>query len=86
MLSATLTIKNETGLHTRPGTRFVKLAKTFASNITLKKGERAFNAKSLLTLMKIGISQGDSVELICEGTDEGVALDSLKKFITMLEE
>lgn len=86
MVAATLIIQNETGLHTRPGTQFVKLAKTFESNITMKKGERAFNAKSLLSLMKIGVSQGDSIELICDGADEAVALDSLQNFIKTIKE
>jgi phosphocarrier protein HPr len=86
MISATLTIKNETGLHTRPGTKFVRLAKTFACNIIIKKGERAFNAKSLLTLLKCGVSQGDCFELVCDGIDENVALESLQNFITSLQE
>lgn len=86
MVSTTLTIQNETGLHTRPGTRFVKLAKTFQSNITVKKGEREFGAKSLLTLMKVGISKGDLIELRCEGADEKIALESLQDFIMTLKE
>ena len=33
MASKTVEIKNETGLHTRPGNEFVSLAKTFNSQI-----------------------------------------------------
>ena len=86
MLTDCVKISNETGLHTRPGTRFVKLAKTFECDITVKKGGREFNAKSLLKLMKIGVSQGDLIELKCDGTDEKAALKSLKNFISNLAE
>lgn len=86
MVSVTLTIQNPTGLHTRPGTRFVKLAKRFNSVITIKKGEREFNAKSLLSLMKVGISEGDIIEVKCIGEDENLALECLKEFIASLKE
>ena len=86
MLTDSVKIANETGLHTRPGTRFVKLAKTFECDITVKKGDRQFNAKSLLKLMKIGISKGDLIELRCDGTDEETALKSLKNYIANLTE
>ena len=36
MASKTVEIKNETGLHTRPGNEFVSLAKTFNSQIEVE--------------------------------------------------
>lgn len=86
MLTQRLEIRNPTGLHTRPGTDFVRLAKTFACEITLRKGEKTANAKSLIKLLKIGISQGDAVELVCEGTDEVQALARLAQYIQDLTE
>lgn len=86
MTVATLTIQNETGLHTRPGTGFVKLAKTFNCDISIRKGEREFNGKSLMTLMRVGISQGDTIVLTCDGEDEENAMLSLKEFIETLED
>lgn len=85
MVSAVLTIHNETGLHTRPGTRFVRLAKTFKCDISIKKGVREFNGKSLMTLMKVGVSEGDMIVLKCDGEDENIALKSLQEFIERLE-
>ena len=55
MLNATIEVTNPTGLHTRPGNQFVKLAKQFEAEITVCKGDKCFSAKSLLKLMKIGI-------------------------------
>jgi phosphocarrier protein HPr len=86
MRSARLDIHNPTGLHTRPATAFVRLAKTFACEISIRKGDKAANAKSLVKLLKIGISPGDAIELTCEGTDEEQALASLTQYIQDLTE
>ncbi len=85
MVSQVVEIVNETGLHTRPGNQFVKKAKGFRACITVRKGEREADGKSLLKLMKIGVSQGDQVEIICEGEGEQQALASLVEFIKHLE-
>ena len=86
MKAITLDIKNPTGLHTRPGTQFVRLAKTFQSEITIKKNDQVANAKSLVKLLKIGISQGDVIELAAVGADEEQAMSALKDYIETLEE
>ncbi|MBN2628207.1 MAG: HPr family phosphocarrier protein [Spirochaetales bacterium] len=86
MISREIEIVNETGLHTRPGNQFVKLAKTFESEITVRKGDREFSGKSLLKLMKIGISLGDRILITCSGEDEETALDELCRFVAALTE
>lgn len=79
-------ITNPTGLHTRPGTEFVKLAKTFASDITVKKGEKSANAKSLVKLLQIGISQNDTIVICANGEDEEKAIAGLSDYIKNLSE
>ena len=86
MRTMTLDIRNPTGLHTRPGTQFVRLAKTFQSDIQIKKNDQSANAKSLVKLLKIGISQGDVIELSTEGVDEEQAMNALKVYIETLED
>ena len=81
-----LEITNTTGLHTRPGTEFVRLAKTFACNIEIQKNDKTANAKSLVKLLKIGISQGDIISLVCQGEDEDHAIESLTDYIKNLSE
>lgn len=79
-------IVNPTGLHTRPGNQFVQLAKTFACDIRVIKGEKDANAKSLLKVLKVGISAGDRITLECNGDDEDAAMDALTAFIAQLTE
>lgn len=79
-------IINPTGLHTRPGNLFVKKAKEFASSVTIVKGDKRVNAKSLLTLMKAGISLGDRIAIEAEGPDEVDAAQGLADLIASLTE
>lgn len=80
-----IAVTNPTGLHTRPGTEFVRLAKTFSSNVFVQKGEKNASAKSLIKLLQIGISQGDLIVLSCEGSDELAAIEQLKNYIMNLK-
>ena len=86
MKDAIITVKNPTGLHTRPGTEFVQLAKTFESDIIVKKGEKEANAKSIVKLLKIGISCGDEITVSASGSDEDKAIASLISYIENLSE
>ena len=77
---------NPTGLHTRPASNLVQLAKKFESEITLKKGEKEANAKSIIKVLKIGISQGETIQLIADGPDEEKALSQITEYISNLTE
>ena len=86
MTSRMVEITNPTGLHTRPGNQFVKLAKKFECEVMVTKGDKSFSAKSLMKLMKVGISQGDQIEISCDGADESQALTELTDFLARLTE
>ena len=81
-----MVVKNPTGLHTRPGTEFVKIAKGFESTITVTKDGKDANAKSLVKVMKLGISQGSEILISADGCDEEAAIQSLESYITQLTE
>lgn len=86
MLKLEIEITNPTGLHTRPGTEFVRLAKTFVSDVQIQKGDKTANAKSLVKVLKIGISQGDRIEITADGPDEEQALAGIRHYIEKLEQ
>jgi phosphocarrier protein HPr len=86
MIEREIQIVNPTGLHTRPGHKFIAEAKKHSCDIQVQKGEKKFSAKSLLKLMKIGISQGDYIKIICDGDGEEEALNSMCKFIANLKD
>lgn len=81
MLEATLTIVNRLGLHARAAGKFVNLAKTFASRVSLAKGEEAVDGKSIMAVMLLAAPVGSEVRLMVEGADDEVAFAALRDLI-----
>ncbi|SNS25542.1 phosphocarrier protein [Anaerovirgula multivorans] len=77
MISKTVVLKNDTGLHARPATLVIKEASKFQSNITFIKGTQESNAKSIMGLMAMGIKKGEEVEIKVDGPDEKETLDTI---------
>lgn len=76
-----LTIQGKAGLHARPATAFVNLAKSFTSEIRVRHGDRVANGKSLMALLKLGVEQGSTIRLMAQGGDADRALQALKQAV-----
>ena len=76
-MERTVRIGSKSGLHARPAAIFVQNAKGFQSQITLSKNEKTANAKSILSVLALGVEQGDQVILKVDGDDAPSAVDSL---------
>lgn len=77
-------IINPTGLHARPASDFVAMAKNFTSKIKindLTNDDLPANAKSIIMLLSLGLVQGTDVEISAEGEDEEAAVRSLVELI-----
>lgn len=86
MYSKKTTIANATGLHARPASDFIAMASKFASLIKIgrvngEEGEESTNAKSIICLLSLGLSQGEEVEITAQGPDEKEAVDGLVALI-----
>ena len=81
MVRKEVTITNNIGLHARPATFFIQKANTFKSSIWIEKEERKVNAKSLLGVLSLGITQGMSISISADGTDENDAVNALIELI-----
>ena len=73
-----LVILNKTGLHARPAKEFVTLAKTFQSTIKVSNGTKTVNAKSLISVLALGVHAGGSISVTIDGEDETEAADALE--------
>jgi phosphocarrier protein len=70
MVSQKITVLNKSVLHLRPAGLLSKIAATCKSNISLVKGEKRVNPKSVLILMSGGIKCGDEIVVECDGDSE----------------
>ncbi|MDH3642513.1 MAG: HPr family phosphocarrier protein [Gammaproteobacteria bacterium] len=82
MPTGTITIVNRLGLHARAAAKFVNLAKTFSSTISLSKkdGEPA-DGKSIMSVMLLAAPIGTELELETSGADETEAHAALSQLI-----
>ncbi|GHC74986.1 phosphoenolpyruvate--protein phosphotransferase [Limoniibacter endophyticus] len=74
-------VRVKDGLHARPAARFVKLAKSFESDINLVKGEKSVSAKSTVKLMLLGVKENEELTVQAEGADAVEALEALIAFL-----
>lgn len=70
-------IHNETGLHARPATFFVDLAKGYQADIKVRHGHEHANGKSLISLLQLGVISGSTIRVSAQGVDAISALNSL---------
>ena len=75
-------IMNKVGLHARPATFFIQKANEFKSSIWIEKEERRVNAKSLLGVLSLGITQNTSISIMADGADETDAVTALMELVT----
>lgn len=76
-----LTVVNETGLHSRPADLFVRTARLYDSNITLHKGSKSADAKNIIKVILLNVSQNTEITIGAEGPDEEAALADLDRLV-----
>ena len=81
MYKEKVTLKNETGLHARPASLFVKEASRFTSGITVIKNDKEYNAKSIMGILSMGAGKGDTILIQAEGNDAEEAVKALVKLV-----
>ena len=82
MYSKKTTVINRTGLHARPASQFIEMAKRFSSriqisNLSLDDEDNIGNAKSIISVLALGMGQGSQSEIFAVGEDEQEAVYSL---------
>ncbi len=81
MKEAVLRITNPTGLHARPAAQFVQTAASFSSKVTIFANNKAADAKSILSVMGMGLNFGTEITVTADGPDEQACLESLVALI-----
>lgn len=77
MLTKQLEIINPLGLHARAAAKLVQVSSRFASQITIRLGEKNANAKSIMNVMMLAASRGTFINVSVEGEDQDEAFDEV---------
>jgi phosphocarrier protein HPr len=81
MTETTLTVTNETGLHSRPADLFVRTAKLYNSRITVHKGEKSADAKNIIKVILLNVSRNTEISIRADGEDAEAAIADLERLI-----
>jgi phosphocarrier protein HPr len=77
MISRTVTVTNQLGLHARAAARFVHLAAKYDSQIRVGRDARVMDGKSIMGILLLAAARGTSLTISAEGPDEDAAVTAL---------
>ena len=80
VLSAEFVVRNEHGLHARPGTMLVNTIKQFNSDITVTNLDgtgKPANGRSLMKVVALGVKKGHRLRFTAQGEDAEQALKAI---------
>lgn len=84
MQNIRLKVIHAVGLHARPAAEFVKAAAQFKCRLMLRnltQNSASVDAKSILSVLALGVERNHEIELIAEGEDEMQAIQTLGEMI-----
>ena len=82
MIKKPITIQIASGLEARPVALLVQVASQYESKIYVEYGSRKVNAKSLMGMMSLGLSTGESIVVSAEGSDEQAAIENIERYLS----
>ena len=78
-LMSRVRVKNSMGIHTRPATAIIKLLHHCRSNVSFTHKKATVNAKSILSIMMLGLQKNSSVTITVDGEDAEEIMNRLLK-------
>lgn len=81
MLESQIEIINKLGLHARAAAKLVKIASSFSSSIEIEKEDQRVNAKSIMSVMMLAASRGNTIKIFISGDDQDDALSAVTELI-----
>ena len=81
MIKKEVTIINKLGLHARAAAKFVTVASRFEAEISVSRGDRNVNGKSIMGIMMLAASKNTTITLTITGIDEEQATTAICELI-----
>ena len=82
MVSKDITINIPKGLEARPVAVLVQIASKYESSIYVEIQEKKVNAKSIMGMMSLGLTEGEEVTITANGSDENDAIAEMEEHLT----
>ena len=80
MISREMEIKIPSGLDPSTIALFIQIASQYDSSVYVEVKNKKVNAKSIMGMMSLNLSEGEKVTVLTEGEDEEMAAEGIKTF------
>ena len=80
-----IAVQHSVGLHARPASLFVKSAARFPCGVSVRNVTaqgKAVNAKSILSVLTLGVQKGHTIEIVADGPQAEDALTCLQELVS----
>lgn len=80
MIETPVVVRHENGLDGRPIALLVQEASQYMSKIFILADNKKINAKSIMGMMSLSLTEGEHVTVLTDGEDEEKAAEGIKTF------
>ena len=81
MVSQTVKVNLEASAEARPVAVLVQKASQFESKVFIQSGDKKINAKSIMGMMSLGLTQDEEIIVSAEGSDEENAVKDIATYL-----
>jgi phosphocarrier protein HPr len=81
VISRTVTIVNQLGMHARAAAKFVHLATRFESTIRVIRDSKVMDGKSIMGILLLAAARGTTITVEAVGVDEQAAVEALVELV-----
>jgi len=82
MAENTIQVASSHGLHARPASLFTQAVAASGLDVTISKGDKSVNASSILSVISLGVNQGDDVTISAEGDGADALIAELTQILS----
>lgn len=81
MIKKPIVLELKEGLDARPIALLVQEANQYASSVYIEVDNKKINAKSIMGMMSLSLSNGAEITVIADGSDEEAAINGVENFL-----
>lgn len=81
MITRSMTVEMKKSNEARPVAFLVQVASQFESSIYIEYDNKKINAKSIMGMMTVNLSEGKEVSVSADGADETEAIDKIQEYL-----
>lgn len=81
MVSETIKVNLAADAEARPVAVLVQKASQYESKVYIQAGDKKINAKSIMGMMSLGLTQDEEVTISAEGEDEAKAIENIVDYL-----